>query len=313
MRKSAPSKVKSAVPSMVVAPVQTASWLSTGVPTLETLPPPGAAWNVGAVPTPLEVRTSPELPVATKAGAPVASKVGIWPSVPVDIPVQAKEVAEVKEFKVAVALWAMVKSVPASSVNLKIFGVKVSTQSCPLPATSTSAAACSVKNRTPILLRSKPCPSKAPPNWGVVSSTTLTKFPDAVPVRAPTNVVDVMEVAPVTTPASMLIVPSSNIACPAVGVMARDEAPAEDMALAFKVMSSTVRVPSVPTDVREEASTLAPNTVSDSTLEVSMKYAMASASSMPPSSTVATRASSTWKRYSPLSAVTEAALVLNKT
>ena len=52
--------------------------------------------------------------------------------------------------------------------------------------------------------------------------------------------VEVIEVAPVTTPASIEIVPSSKMACPAVGVMEREEAPAEEMVLALMVMSSTV-------------------------------------------------------------------------
>ena len=40
----------------------------------------------------------------------------------------------------------------------------------------------------------------------------------AFPVNAPTKEVDVIEVAPVTTPASTLIVPSKTIAEPPVGV-----------------------------------------------------------------------------------------------
>ena len=39
----------------------------------------------------------------------------------------------------------------------------------------------------------------------------------AAPVNAPTKAVDVILVAPVTTPASMLIVPSSRIAEPEAG------------------------------------------------------------------------------------------------
>ena len=43
------------------------------------------------------------------------------------------------------------KSVPASSVKYSSFGVAVFTQICPLPATSESASACSVRNMTPPL------------------------------------------------------------------------------------------------------------------------------------------------------------------
>ena len=42
-------------------------------------------------------------------------------------------------------------------------------------------------------------------------------FPVTFPVKAPTKAVDVIEVAPVTTPASILIVPSNKIAEPEAG------------------------------------------------------------------------------------------------
>jgi hypothetical protein len=42
-------------------------------------------------------------------------------------------------------------------------------------------------------------------------------LPVTLPVNPPTKAVDVILVAPVTTPASMLIVPSSKIAEPAAG------------------------------------------------------------------------------------------------
>ena len=42
-------------------------------------------------------------------------------------------------------------------------------------------------------------------------------FPVTSPVISPTKAVDVIEVAPVTTPASILIVPSSKIADPEAG------------------------------------------------------------------------------------------------
>ena len=46
---------------------------------------------------------------------------------------------------------------------------------------------------------------------------TVAAVPEASPVTLPTKTVDVIEVAPVTTPASILIVPSNNIAEPAPG------------------------------------------------------------------------------------------------
>ena len=46
-------------------------------------------------------------------------------------------------------------------------------------------------------------------------------LPVTLPVNAPTKAVDVMEVAPVTTPASTLIVPSRTIAEPSAGVRLR--------------------------------------------------------------------------------------------
>ena len=42
-------------------------------------------------------------------------------------------------------------------------------------------------------------------------------FPPTTPSRVPRNAVDVIEVAPVTTPASTQIVPSSRIADPPAG------------------------------------------------------------------------------------------------
>ena len=45
----------------------------------------------------------------------------------------------------------------------------------------------------------------------------MTVALDDVPVTSPTKAVDVILVAPVTTPASILIVPSNKIADPAAG------------------------------------------------------------------------------------------------
>ena len=58
-----------------------------------------------------------------------------------------------------------------------------------------------------------------------------------------------IDVAPAITPASNVTVPSKVMDCPAVGVIARVDAPADDMVLPFSVMSSTVRAVSVPREV----------------------------------------------------------------
>jgi hypothetical protein len=46
---------------------------------------------------------------------------------------------------------------------------------------------------------------------------TVPADPEALPVKAPTKAVEVIEVAPVTTPSSTLIVPSKTIAEPFSG------------------------------------------------------------------------------------------------
>ena len=51
----------------------------------------------------------------------------------------------------------------------------------------------------------------------VVATVATSAVPVTSPVISPTKAVEVILVAPVTTPASMLIVPSSKIAEPAAG------------------------------------------------------------------------------------------------
>ena len=51
----------------------------------------------------------------------------------------------------------------------------------------------------------------------VVATVAVSAVPVTSPVMSPTKAVEVIEVAPVTTPASMLIVPSSRIAEPEAG------------------------------------------------------------------------------------------------
>ena len=67
-----------------------------------------------------------------------------------------------------------------------------------------------------------------------------------LPVRFPTNAVDVIEVAPVTTPASITIAPSNTICCPANGVMFKSVPAVEDMVFPFIFMLSTCSAVKVP-------------------------------------------------------------------
>ena len=76
-------------------------------------------------------------------------------------------------------------------------------------------------------------------------------------MRLPTNVVEVIEVAPVTTPASTTIVPSKTICCPANGVIVKSTPAVEDMSFPLMVMLSIERVVKVPTLVNEEDTTVA--------------------------------------------------------
>ena len=68
---------------------------------------------------------------------------------------------------------------------------------------------------------------------------------DAGPVSAPTNAVEVIEVAPVITPASTTIVPSKTTCCPARGVMLRSVPPVVDIVVPSKLRSSTLTLPVV--------------------------------------------------------------------
>ena len=74
---------------------------------------------------------------------------------------------------------------------------------------------------------------------------TVAAVPDTLPVTLPTNAVEVMLVAPVTTPASTLIVPSRTIAEPLAGV--RFKAPEfAVIVLPFMPRLSTVSADKVP-------------------------------------------------------------------
>ena len=70
----------------------------------------------------------------------------------------------------------------------------------------------------------------------------------ALPVKEPVKEVDVIEVAPVTTPASILIVPSKTSTDPAAGVMFKLPE-VEEKVLASKFKLSTARAVRVPREV----------------------------------------------------------------
>ena len=71
---------------------------------------------------------------------------------------------------------------------------------------------------------------------------------EAFPVKAPTKAVDVILVAPVTTPASTLIVPSKTIADPAAGVILIAPVVAV-IVLPLTLRLSTCNVVKVPSEV----------------------------------------------------------------
>jgi len=72
--------------------------------------------------------------------------------------------------------------------------------------------------------------------------------PVTSPVISPTKAVDVIDVAPVTTPASILIAPSKTIAEPAAGVRFKTPEVAS-IVLPLVLILSTCRVVKVPSDV----------------------------------------------------------------
>ena len=94
-------------------------------------------------------------------------------------------------------------------------------------------------------------PSIAPPFISTVVNVDVPEdvtLPIISPVKSPTNAVDVIDVAPVTTPASTLIVPSKTIAEPTAGVILTAPLEADSvLPLTFKL--STCKAVKVPKDV----------------------------------------------------------------
>ena len=76
----------------------------------------------------------------------------------------------------------------------------------------------------------------------VVANVAVSAFPVTSPVISPTKAVDVILVAPVTTPASTLIVPSNKIADPDAGsrLIAPPESNVTVVPIASKVPSAVI-------------------------------------------------------------------------
>ena len=83
----------------------------------------------------------------------------------------------------------------------------------------------------------------------------------AFPVKGPTKASDVIEVAPVITPASILIVLSSTICCPARGVINKSVPAVDEIVFPLILTLSTFNSVNVPTLVKEEPTTVLPNVV----------------------------------------------------
>ena len=81
-----------------------------------------------------------------------------------------------------------------------------------------------------------PVPSKEVPFMVLAVCNAIAVL--ALPVKAPIKSVEVIEVAPVTTPASMTIVPSRTICCPVNGVIVKSTPAVEDMSFPLIVMLS---------------------------------------------------------------------------
>jgi hypothetical protein len=77
----------------------------------------------------------------------------------------------------------------------------------------------------------------------------LETSPVTSPVISPTNTVDVILVAPVTTPASTTIAPSNTICCPLSGVISKSVPAVDEIVLPLRLMLSTCNAVRVPTEV----------------------------------------------------------------
>ena len=77
----------------------------------------------------------------------------------------------------------------------------------------------------------------------------LETVPVTSPVISPTNAVDVILVAPVTTPASIIIVPSNTTCWPATGPMFKSVPPVVEIVFPLILMLSTCNAVRVPTEV----------------------------------------------------------------
>ena len=74
---------------------------------------------------------------------------------------------------------------------------------------------------------------------GTVPLPKLEAFNPVKPSPPPTNSVDVILVAAVTTPASIIIVPSNTICCPLNGVISRSVPAVDEIVLPLILILST--------------------------------------------------------------------------
>ena len=82
-----------------------------------------------------------------------------------------------------------------------------------------------------------------------VTAVAVSALPVTSPVISPTNAVDVMLVAPVTTPASITIAPSRTICCPPTGVIVKSVPAVLVIAFPFILILSIWSAVSVPNEV----------------------------------------------------------------
>ena len=73
--------------------------------------------------------------------------------------------------------------------------------------------------------------SAVPKKFSAASPAEAVVNVSALPVKAPVNPVDEIDVAPVTTPASIIIVPSNTICCPPKGVIVKSVPAVEEISL----------------------------------------------------------------------------------
>jgi hypothetical protein len=89
------------------------------------------------------------------------------------------------------------------------------------------------------LIFAEPSNETPPIVLAVASVVAVSALPVTSPVISPTKSVDVILVAPVTTPASITIAPSRTICCPATGVIVKSVPAVLVIALPLMLILST--------------------------------------------------------------------------